>query len=200
MITDPDDSHIGNGCTFWIVMQADSDPGSRFIKALNAKADETPPPAVQKQRVLLYVEDNLAKVQLMERLIARQPDMRLLTAKNGTVGLAIARSAMPDVILMDINLPVISGIETMRILRDDAATARIPIVALRANAMPSDIEKGLEAGFFRYLTKPIKVDAFMETLLLALAVNPRTVTRLNPHGKRTPKNEERTAKRCVLQY
>jgi CheY-like chemotaxis protein len=69
---------------------------------------------------------------------------------------------------MDINLPGISGIEAMKILREDPATAHIPIVALSANAMPRDIEKGLEAGFFRYLTKPIRVKEFMETLDVAL--------------------------------
>jgi CheY-like chemotaxis protein len=68
------------------------------------------------------------------------------------------------VILMDINLPGISGIEALAILRADPATAHIPIVALSANAMPRDIELGLEVGFFRYLTKPIKVKEFMETL------------------------------------
>jgi CheY-like chemotaxis protein len=69
---------------------------------------------------------------------------------------------------MDINLPGISGIEALKILREDAATAHIPVVALSANAMPRDIEKGLQAGFFRYLTKPIKVNEFMETLEVAL--------------------------------
>ena len=65
---------------------------------------------------------------------------------------------------MDINLPGISGIEALKILREDPATAHIPVVAISANAMPRDIEKGLEAGFFRYLTKPIKVNEFMDTL------------------------------------
>ena len=69
---------------------------------------------------------------------------------------------------MDINLPGISGIEALRILREDPTTAHIPVVALSANAMPRDIEKGLEAGFFRYLTKPIKVKEFMDTLNAAL--------------------------------
>ena len=69
---------------------------------------------------------------------------------------------------MDINLPGISGIEALKILREDPATAHIPVVALSANAMPRDIEKGLEAGFFRYLTKPIKVNEFMDTLDVAL--------------------------------
>ena len=75
---------------------------------------------------------------------------------------------MPDVILMDINLPGISGIEAMKLIRLDPATAHIPIVAVSANAIPSDIEKGLEAGFYRYLTKPIKVNEFMETLNVTL--------------------------------
>ena len=69
---------------------------------------------------------------------------------------------------MDVNLPDISGIEAMKILREDPVTAHIPIVALSANAMPRDIRKGLEAGFFRYLTKPIKVNEFMDTLRMAL--------------------------------
>ena len=76
---------------------------------------------------------------------------------------------MPDVILMDINLPGISGIEALKILRADPATAHIPVIALSANAVPRDIEKGLEAGFFRYLTKPIRVNEFMDALDVALA-------------------------------
>jgi len=71
-------------------------------------------------------------------------------------------------ILMDINLPGISGVQALKILREDAATAHIPVVALSANAIPRDIRKGLEAGFFRYLTKPIKIDEFMATLDVTL--------------------------------
>src|ERR1019366_5482031 len=89
--------------------------------------------------------------------------------RDASLGIALARANQPDVILMDINLPGISGIEALKILREDPATARIPVVALSANAMPRDVEKGLEAGFFRYLTKPIKVNEFMETLEVALA-------------------------------
>ena len=119
-------------------------------------------------RTLLYVEDNPANLVLVEELIARRPDLRLLSAADGNLGIEIARAYQPEVILMDINLPGISGIEALRILRADPATAHIPVVALSANAMPRDIEKGLEAGFFRYLTKPIKVDEFMDALDVAL--------------------------------
>ena len=76
----------------------------------------------------------------------------------------MVRAHQPDVILMDINLPGISGTEALQILREDPATAEIPVIALSANAMPRDIEKGLQAGFFRYLTKPIKLNKLVETL------------------------------------
>ena len=69
---------------------------------------------------------------------------------------------------MDINLPGISGLDAMQLLRKDPATAHIPVVALSANALPRDIEKGLKAGFFRYITKPIRVREFMDTLNVAL--------------------------------
>ena len=90
-------------------------------------------------------------------------------AKDGIRGVETARAALPDVILMDINLPGISGLMALGILAEDPKTASIPVIALSANAMPGDIEKGLAAGFFRYLTKPIKVNQFMDTLDDALA-------------------------------
>jgi CheY-like chemotaxis protein len=119
-------------------------------------------------RRLRYVEDNPANLKLVEQLIARRPTLRLLTAVDGNIGIQMARAEQPEVILMDINLPGISGIEALKILREDPATAHIPVVALSANAMPADIERGLEAGFFSYLTKPIKVKEFMDALDAAL--------------------------------
>jgi CheY-like chemotaxis protein len=119
-------------------------------------------------RTLLYVEDNPANLKLVEQLIARRPNMCLLSAINGSLGIELARQFQPDVILMDINLPGISGIQALRILRDGPDTAHIPVIAISANAMRSDIKKGLEAGFFCYLTKPIKVKEFMEALDVAL--------------------------------
>jgi CheY-like chemotaxis protein len=117
---------------------------------------------------LLYVEDNPANLMLVEGIIARRPDIRLISARDGTQGIALAREAMPDAILMDINLPGISGIEALKALSADSSTAHIPVIALSANAIPRDIEKGLEAGFFRYLTKPIKIVEFMHTVDEAL--------------------------------
>lgn len=89
-------------------------------------------------------------------------------AETGEQAVEVAARLRPAVVLMDINLPGINGLMALRILAEDRATAMIPVIALSANAMARDIEKGLEAGFFRYLTKPIKVGEFMETLDLAL--------------------------------
>jgi CheY-like chemotaxis protein len=165
------DSTVGVGSVFWIELISAAAPqfaveGSEAA----AEAPEAPPQGlrVARLRTLLCVEDNPANLKLVEQLIARCPDMRLLTAVNGTLGIELARASQPEMILMDVNLPDISGIQVLRVLREDPVTAHIPIVALSANAMPSDIRKGLEAGFFRYLTKPIKVNEFMDTLFVTL--------------------------------
>jgi CheY-like chemotaxis protein len=89
------------------------------------------------KRTLLYVEDNPANMRLVEQLIARCPDIQLLAAVNGTLGIEICRATLPQVIHMDINLRGISGIETLKILCEDPATAHIPVLAISANAMPA---------------------------------------------------------------
>jgi CheY-like chemotaxis protein len=117
---------------------------------------------------VLYVEDNQANLQLVEKIIMRRPEIRLLSAKSGPLGIELARAEQPNVVLMDINLPGMNGIKAMQILHADAATAHIPVIAISANAIPRDVELGLEAGFFRYLTKPIRVNEFMDALDRAL--------------------------------
>ena len=162
------ESTVGTGSVFWVELDSAVMPsladGVFVPAALPSKPIETSAPT----HTLLYVEDNPANLQLVAQLIARRPDMRLLTAIDGPSGIDLAHAALPDVILMDINLPGMSGIEAMQLLRQHPATAHIPVVALSANAIPYDIERGLEAGFFRYLTKPIKVNEFMVALDVAL--------------------------------
>jgi len=162
------ESTVGKGSVFWIEMNLTPEPQTDIGAGEPLALTQAPIQADAQLRTLLYVEDNPANLMLVEDLIARRPDMRLLSARDGINGVAIARASRPDVILMDINLPGISGIRALRILAEDPATAHIPVVALSANAMPRDIEKGMEAGFFRYLTKPIKVNEFMDTLDVAL--------------------------------
>jgi signal transduction histidine kinase/CheY-like chemotaxis protein len=162
------ESTVGVGSVFWTDLNLTAEPHTAAGAAEPTVVARAPVHADAQSRTLLYVEDNPANLMLVEGLIARRPDIRLLSARDGNRGVEIARTSRPDVILMDINLPGISGIQALRILAEDPATARIPVIALSANAMPRDIEKGLEAGFFRYVTKPIKVNEFMDTLDVAL--------------------------------
>jgi signal transduction histidine kinase/AmiR/NasT family two-component response regulator len=162
------ESTVGSGSVFWAELDLTSErPAVRGALAPLAPTDPLLH-AGAKVRTLLYVEDNPANLMLVEDLIARRPDIRLLSALDGNSGIKIARESRPDLILMDINLPGINGIRALKILAEDPVTAHIPVIALSANAIPRDIEKGLKAGFFRYLTKPIKVKEFMETLDAAL--------------------------------
>ena len=161
------DSELGVGTTFWVELAASAEPVLELATFdtspyTDAQVDAAP-------RTLLYVEDNPANLSLVEQLITRRPDLKLLTAIDGYAGIQLARTYQPDVILMDINLPGVSGFGCLKILQEDPTTAHIPVMALSANAMPRDIEKGEEAGFFRYLTKPINVAQFMDALDLALA-------------------------------
>ncbi|MEP7137782.1 MAG: PAS domain S-box protein, partial [Chloroflexota bacterium] len=165
------ESKVGTGSRFWIELSSAESPQhivdhAEPILVAQAEVEDGAP-----LRTVLYVEDNPANLKLVEQLIARRPDLRLLSAINGNLGIELALNSQPDVVLMDINLPGMSGIEAMKILRKNPATAHIPVIALTANAMERDIERGLQAGFFLYLTKPIKINAFMDALNLALNIS-----------------------------
>jgi CheY-like chemotaxis protein len=169
------ESTVGMGSVFWFELSTAAGP---LLPVEGAEAAAVPQVSVQNGaplHTLLYVEDNPANLKLVEQLIARRPDMRLLSAINGSLGIALARTNQPEVILMDINLPGMSGIEALKILRDDPATAHIPVIAISANAMPRDIQKGLEAGFFWYLTKPLKIKEFTDVLNVALEFAEKSV-------------------------
>jgi signal transduction histidine kinase/ActR/RegA family two-component response regulator len=163
------ESTPGVGSVFWVDMPLcmATQPLASDPLALESTRAEVPQGA--PQHTVLYVEDNPANLELVELIVARRTDLRLLGAADASVGIEFARVYQPEVILMDINLPGISGVEALRILRADPTTAHIPIIALSANAVPRDIERGLAAGFFNYITKPIKVNQFMEALDQALA-------------------------------
>jgi len=165
------ESSTGIGSVFWVELPGANAPeleGDNLEKLGSVALDILPDDESSSQRTLLYVEDNPANLALVEQLIARRSDLKMLTAKDGHTGVNLARAYLPDVILMDINLPGMSGYGALEILRKDPVTAHIPIMALSANAIPREVEKGLEAGFFRYLTKPIKVVEFMDALEVAL--------------------------------
>jgi len=162
------ESTVGEGSVFWFELIRTTEHRASSRKDQGTTISETTGQKDEQKSTLLYVEDNPANLMLVEDLLARRPDIRFLSAPDAIKGIEIARTSLPDVILMDINLPGISGLDALKILADIPETAHIPVVALSANAIPRDIEKGLEAGFFRYLTKPIKVTEFMDTLDMTL--------------------------------
>ena len=164
------DSTPGVGSVFWVEMALTAAPQQAELDALPIGPSHPEAAPGTPQHTVLYVEDNPANLELVEQIIERREGMRLLGAADASLGIEFARVYQPEVILMDINLPGISGIEALKILRADPATAHIPVIALSANAVPRDIQKGLEAGFFNYLTKPIKVTQLMEAVDAALQV------------------------------
>ena len=176
-------STVGEGSEFWVELNTALAPQTALT--------ETPMPMAlpredggKVQYTVLCVEDNLANLTLIEKLISRRSDIRLLTARDGRSGINIALTSQPDVVLMDINLPGINGIQAQQILTNNPATAHIPVIALSANAMPRDIDKGLQAGFYRYLTKPIRINELMNALDEALSV-----TALGRQTRHTPLEE-----------
>ena len=188
------DSDVGVGSVFWIELGLANAPELEILPAEPAAPSRPQLTEGTPLRILLYVEDNPANLELVEQLVARRSDLRLLSAADGNLGIEFARAYQPAVILMDINLPGISGMEAMKILRADPATAHIPIIALSANAVPRDVEKSLEAGFFNYLTKPIKVDQFMAALDVALKFSqPASAvpSQRNEHEDRRVRNSPR---------
>ncbi len=177
------ESEVGVGTLFWIELAASSAPELQLGEHAGSMGREpsADAPLDAPRRKVLYVEDNPANLILVEQLIARRSDLGMLSAVDGHLGIALARQHQPDLILMDINLPGISGTEVLGLLRVDPLTAHIPVIALSANALPRDVRKGLDAGFLRYLTKPINVPEFMEALDTALSL-----TAASAKGATTP--------------
>ena len=114
--------------------------------------------------LIVYIEDNPSNIAFMADLISDFERVDLVTAPTAEIGIELVRARLPDVVIMDINLPGMSGFEATRCLRDWPETRNIPIVALSAAAMIRDKARVTEAGFYRYLTKPVKVDELMQVL------------------------------------
>ncbi|MBG9389286.1 PAS domain-containing hybrid sensor histidine kinase/response regulator [Caenimonas aquaedulcis] len=172
------DSTLGVGSVFWVEFRTSAAPCFTHAPEGHAAAARPSVPEGTPLRTVLYVEDNPANLELVGQLIARRNDLHMLSASDAKLGIEYARACLPEVILMDINLPGMSGLEAMKVLRADATTAHIPIIALSANAVPRDVERAIEAGFFNYITKPIMVGQFMDALDVALHLaqtTPRTL-------------------------
>lgn len=158
------DSQPSQGCTFYIIL-----PFVKEIPILSSERETEMPHTdsidttllTQRYRVL-YVEDNPANMRLIKSALRIRPDIELLTADTGRLGLDVAFSSDPDLILLDINLPELSGTEVLKELKKNDKCRHIPIIAVSANAMPFDIESGLKAGFDNYLVKPVNIKTLLD--------------------------------------
>lgn len=156
----------GEGSTFWVECPVIANRNN-FVKS--EKKLESVGSAVSVQtlpapQTVLYIEDNPANLRLVQKMLGRVPNISLYSAPNAELGLDLARSKQPSLILLDINLPGMDGYEALSRLRNYPETSRIPVVALSAAAMPRDIERGKLAGFKDYLTKPLQVKVLMKLL------------------------------------
>jgi len=166
-------SSPGVGSVFWIELATTAPLAPHAPHAPEGPVEQAEDvqalPSEGEPHLILYVEDNPANLRLVEEIVRFRQDLRLLSAPDGHMGLSLARAHRPEIILMDLNLPGMSGIEVLRQLRADPLTSNIPVIALTANAMQRDIERGQAAGFNRYLTKPIDIDRFTEAINSTLA-------------------------------
>jgi signal transduction histidine kinase/CheY-like chemotaxis protein len=164
---------VGTGSTFWIELPVVEDPVARFVR-LDADLPATTAPHDTERRTILYIEDNLSNLRLIERLLARREQVDLVASMQGRLGLDLARQHHPAVILLDLHLPDIDGEEILSRLREDPSTADIPVVILSADATTGRIQRLIAAGAHSYLTKPIDVRQLLSTIdgLLAAGNHP----------------------------
>ena len=162
----------GVGSVFTIELAGARDAAGDEAPPRQAEATRTPLRVVGRdgptRPLVLHVEDNPANLRLVRELLELRGDVRQMSAPDARLGVELARAHAPQVILMDVNLPGLSGLEALAILQADPATARIPVIALTANAMAGDVSRGLAAGFFRYVTKPIDMTRLNEAVDSAL--------------------------------
>lgn len=169
-------STLGEGSRFWIDMPVYE--AAAVVEAAAAK----PAPAIERAGFsILYIEDNPSNLALMRNIVATLDHVTLLEATDGSAGLAMAKLRRPDLIVLDINLPDLNGYVVMQRLKREPELAATPVLALSAGAMPRDIKRGIEAGFFRYLTKPLDVRKLLEAIDAALSM-------ASPNGNRTDRS------------
>jgi signal transduction histidine kinase/CheY-like chemotaxis protein len=164
------DSEIGKGSTFWVSLP--------ILKGVEQEVSEAKPDyrqqsmnmanSTDKMKRVLYIEDNPLNTRLMELIFASIPNAELTTAMTGEEGVKLANEISPDLILMDIFLPGIDGIEAARLLKDPSKTSDIPIIAISAATWDVDVERARDVGFFAYLTKPINIPEALSTIQKAL--------------------------------
>jgi len=156
-------SAIGRGSTFWVDLPR-SEPPSITERAEN---EDEPLPnrnSAAGKRTILYIEDNLSNLNLVQEILRQQPQVELLSAMQGRLGLDLARKHSPDLILLDIHLPDLNGWEVFSQLRSAETTRNIPVIVISADATPRQIQQFMSAGARDYLTKPLDITKFSRVI------------------------------------
>jgi CheY-like chemotaxis protein len=134
-------------------------------KAEDGVASTPPITGLNKEQTILYVEDNLTNLRVIQHILSDYPNIHLVSAMQGGIGLELAREHQPSLILLDLHLPDIQGPEVLRRLIADPATCNTPVVVISADATPNQIRRLMLSGATEYLTKPIDVKRFLEVLV-----------------------------------
>jgi len=156
------ESQPGLGSIFWVDLPLCADPLENLAEVLGESTQEALAPTGGKATKLLYIEDNLSNNLLMERILENRPDVQLISAMQGRLGIELARQHCPHLICLDLHLPDINGDEVLRLLRSEPATARIPVAMISADATPGQIDRLMAAGANAYFTKPLDVKAILQ--------------------------------------
>ncbi|HEY5273053.1 MAG TPA: ATP-binding protein [Acidimicrobiales bacterium] len=158
------ESTVGQGSTFWVELPLVEAPIERYERLNILGAPKAHDSSRADRRTVLYIEDNLANLTLVQRIVAERDGIDIIPAMQGRLGLELAREHKPAVVLLDLHLPDISGDEVLQRLRDDPATSGIPVVMVSADATPGQIQRLLNAGALAYLTKPIDVGELLQII------------------------------------
>jgi CheY-like chemotaxis protein len=160
------ESAPSEGSAFWVELPLSA--AGTHAREHSVRPVSSAPLAPTMRGIVLCVEDNPANIAFMCDLFEDLEGLKLVTAHSAAEGLMLTRSLRPQVILMDINLPDMSGSQALQVLQQSPELAKIPVIALTAAASERDRRAGLQAGFYRYLTKPLDVDELMKALESAL--------------------------------
>ena len=152
------------GATFWMELPLVQDPVAQLQSELPAVPALAEPARQQRQRIVLYVEDNLSNITLIEHIIVHRPQVKLVAAMQGRLGLDLAREHRPDLILLDLHLPDISGEEVLHGIRQQPELANTPVIVISADATRGRIERLLGMGVLDYLPKPLDIKRFLQLL------------------------------------
>lgn len=159
------ESNEENGSTFWLDLPiADAIAKENEMPDISTHLLETSGNTAQSAKSILYIEDNPRNIKLMESIIRNRADLSLVTATTAESGLEVANREKPDIILMDINLPGMNGIDACKIFKNQASTKDIPIVAVSADVMRYSKEKVMNADFAGFVSKPINVEEFIKLI------------------------------------